>query len=240
MQLEHTFTVPVGADQAFDVLRDIERIGPCMPGATITSVEGEEFSGKVKVKVGPMQVTYQGSARFIDLDEASHAATIEASGKEARGPGTAHATIRASCEERDGSTEVTVVTDLAITGKPAQFGRGVMADVGDKLLGKFANCLAEELAADREPVLEDRAPDAATEAEGPDDMAAEQQPTPPADDRGEPAVAAQASPSAVPLQRRTDDAIDLLGVAGAPVLKRLAPVLAAVAVLLLVRWLRRR
>jgi uncharacterized protein len=259
MQLEHSFTVPVGVEEAFRVLRDIERIGPCMPGATITSVEGEEFAGKVKVKVGPMQVTYQGTAQFVEVDEARHSATIEAKGKEARGPGTANATITATCTETDGATTVRVVTDLAITGKPAQFGRGVMADVGDKLLGKFADCLAEELSDEHEDVLEDQAPDAAAEAAG--EQAGESGPADgqQADDSsaagpsvsrsaagdaptGEPAVAAAATPPTRPAaQRRTDDTIDLLDVAGAPVLKRLAPLVGGLVLLwLLVRVIRRR
>jgi carbon monoxide dehydrogenase subunit G len=243
MQLDHTFTVPVGADEAFRILRDIERIGPCMPGATITSAEGEEFAGKVKVKVGPIQVTYQGTARFVSVDEAARTAVIEANGKEARGPGTARATITATCEERGDATEVRVQTDLAVTGRPAQFGRGVMSDVGDKLLGQFADCLAEELSPSHEPVLEDRAPDAQTAAEGAGGVRAPAQaegPGQPAEDVATPAVTREAAPSGAALQRRTDDTIDLLDVAGASVAKRAAPVLALVVLALVVRWLRRR
>ncbi len=146
MKLEHQFTVPVPVAQAWDVLLDVERIAPCMPGATVESFDGETIVGRVKVKVGPIQVTYAGTARFSEKDQAAWRAVIEASAKEARGSGTANATITAQLHDDGGSaTNVTVTTDLAITGKPAQFGRGVMVEVGNKLLGRFADCLAGEL-----------------------------------------------------------------------------------------------
>ena len=146
MQLEHEFTVPVPVATAWDVLLDVERIAPCMPGATVESFDGETLEGRVKVKVGPIQVTYAGTARFVEKDVAGRRAVIDASAKEARGVGTAKATITALLhDEGASSTRVTVTTDLAITGKPAQFGRGVMAEVGNKILGRFADCLAGEL-----------------------------------------------------------------------------------------------
>ncbi|MCY7373030.1 MAG: SRPBCC family protein, partial [Spirochaetaceae bacterium] len=146
MQLEHEFTVPVPVAAAWDVLLDVERIAPCMPGATVESFDGETIVGRVKVKVGPIQVTYAGTARFVEKDVAGRRAVIDASAKEARGVGTAKATITALLhDEGASSTRVTVTTDLAITGKPAQFGRGVMAEVGNKILGRFADCLAGEL-----------------------------------------------------------------------------------------------
>ena len=145
MKLEHEFRVPVPITQAWDVLLDVERIAPCMPGATVESFDGETVNGRVKVKVGPIQVTYGGTARFIEKNEAGRRVTLDASGKEARGSGTAKATIVAVLQDDGASTLVTVTTDLAITGKPAQFGRGVMVEVGNKLLGRFADCLAEEI-----------------------------------------------------------------------------------------------
>jgi carbon monoxide dehydrogenase subunit G len=145
MQLEHEFTVPRPAEEVFAVLRDVERIAPCMPGASIDNVDGDEFAGKVKVKVGPMQLTYSGTARFVEVDEEARRATLEATGKEIRGAGQASAKVNTVLTEVDGETHVKVVTDLSITGRPAQFGRGVMADVGDKLLGQFADCLAAEM-----------------------------------------------------------------------------------------------
>ena len=145
MKLEHEFRVPVPISQAWDVLLDVERIAPCMPGATVESFDGETVNGRVKVKVGPIQVTYNGTARFIEKNEPGRRVTLDASGKEARGSGTAKATIVAVLQGDGDSTKVNVTTDLAITGKPAQFGRGVMVEVGNKLLGRFADCLAEEI-----------------------------------------------------------------------------------------------
>lgn len=213
MQLEHSFTVPVPVDEAWKVLRDVERVAPCMPGATLDSVDGDEFTGSVKVKVGPITVTYRGSARFTDIDDAAHKATIEAQGKETRGSGTARASVTATMVQGDGETEVTMTTDLAITGKPAQFGRGVMADVGSKLVGQFADCLSKELA-----VSEAAPPVAAA-------------PAAEAERAGAPA-AVQPRPEAEP--------IDLFDVAGAPLGKRLAPIAVALVVLAVVGWLIRR
>ena len=147
MKLEHEFTVPAPVDEAWKVLLDVERVAPCMPGATLLTVDGDTFTGSVKVKVGPIQVTYNGQAKFASLDEAAHRAVIEASGKETRGSGTAAATVTAVLLDAGGSTtNVRVETDLDVTGKPAQFGRGVMAEVAAKLIGQFSSCLAEELA----------------------------------------------------------------------------------------------
>src|SRR5207248_3424671 len=115
MNLEHEFTVPAPVDEAWQVLLDVERVAPCMPGATLTSVEGDSFTGTVKVKVGPIQVTYRGEAKFASRDEATHRAVIEASGKEARGSGTAGATVTAQLTDAGGSTKVHVVTDLNVT-----------------------------------------------------------------------------------------------------------------------------
>jgi carbon monoxide dehydrogenase subunit G len=156
MQLEHHFTVPVPAVQAWEALLDVERIAPCMPGATVDSFDGETIEGKVKVKVGPIQVGYAGTAKFVEKDTASRRAVIEASARESRGAGTAAATITAVLTEAGSTTDVTVTTDLQITGKPAQFGRGVLADVGDKLLGKFADCLAGELARESPTATQER------------------------------------------------------------------------------------
>lgn len=224
MQLENSFTVPVSAEEAWTVLQDVERIAPCMPGATIESVDGDEFHGRVKVKVGPITVTYRGSARFVDLDAASRTATMEAKGKETRGSGTAQATVSARLTERDGATDVVMTTDLAITGKPAQFGRGVMADVGAKLVSQFADCLAEELASDKAAVAEPSVTDAGPAAAPIGTIAPVEQITP-------------IEPSGT---RQSAEAIDLFDVAGAPVAKRLAPAVAALALLAVVVWFIRR
>jgi carbon monoxide dehydrogenase subunit G len=146
VQLENSFTVPVPIDEAWRVLMDIERIAPCMPGAALDSVEGDDFTGRVKVKLGPINLTYQGKASFVERDETAHKAVIDARGKDQRGNGTAAAVITAKLAPEGTVTRVDVVTDLNITGRPAQFGRGVMTDVGNKLLGQFADKLSAQLA----------------------------------------------------------------------------------------------
>ncbi|MEO7260305.1 MAG: SRPBCC family protein [Jatrophihabitantaceae bacterium] len=145
MQLKHSFTVPTGIDQAWEVLLDIERIAPCMPGAAIETVDGDDFTGTVKVRLGPIGLTYKGKASFVEKDATEHRAVIDAQGKDSRGNGTAKAIITATLMPLGDGTAVNVVTDLNITGKPAQFGRGVMVDVGNKLIGQFADCLAGKL-----------------------------------------------------------------------------------------------
>jgi carbon monoxide dehydrogenase subunit G len=147
VQLEHSFTVPVGIDEAWKILLDIERVGPCMPGALIESVDGDDFTGTVKLKLGPINLTYKGKASFVDKDETAHRAVIDARGRDARGNGTAAAKVTATLVAAGSSTTVQVNTDLDITGKPAQFGRGVMVDVGNKLIGQFADALAGTLGA---------------------------------------------------------------------------------------------
>jgi carbon monoxide dehydrogenase subunit G len=145
VQLENSFTVPVPVDEAWRVLLDIERIAPCMPGAALDSVQGDDFTGRVKVKLGPINLTYQGKASFIEKDETNHKAVIDARGKDQRGNGTAAAVVTATLAAEGDITRVNVLTDLNITGRPAQFGRGVMTDVGNKLLGQFADKLAVQL-----------------------------------------------------------------------------------------------
>jgi len=219
MLLEHEFTVPVSRDHAWDVLMDVARIAPCMPGATFDGFEGDHFLGRVKVKLGPITITYAGKARFVEQDKAAGRAVIDATGKESRGTGTAHAVVTTVLHDRGDSTLVEVATELDITGKPAQFGRGVMVDVGAKIIGQFADCLASQLSAP--DVAPDVAPHVAAELAAPDVSAA-------GDSGAETAVTeAVAAPprlAVVPPPRPTADAIDLLDTAGAPVLKRLLPV----------------
>jgi carbon monoxide dehydrogenase subunit G len=232
MKLENEFVVPVPRDQAWDVLMDVERIAPCMPGATFDGYEGESssaFKGRVKVKLGPITVTYAGVAKFVEKDKDAGRAVIDASGKESRGSGTANATIETVLLDNGDTTLVKVTTDLNITGKPAQFGRGVMVEVGTKILGQFATCLASQLAAG-----------------SPDEPAA----VPSSDVAAEPGdkgTVAEAAPDnvvplseaprarAAPEPRPTADAIDLLDHAGAPVLKRLLPALGGL-LAVLIAW----
>ena len=149
MDLEHSFTVPVPRERAWDVLLDVERVAPCMPGATLDSTDGDVINGKIKVKVGPISMTYAGTARFTEKNAEAGEARLEASGKEIRGAGTASASVRSVLEDRGSQTRVIVYTTLSVTGKPAQFGRGVMTEVGGKLIGIFAANLAEMLTADQ-------------------------------------------------------------------------------------------
>jgi uncharacterized protein len=150
MEMDHSFTVPVPPDRAWDVLLDVERIAPCMPGATVDEFDGEVVNGRIKVKVGPVSLTYRGTAKFTERDPDARVIVLEASGKETRGAGTASATVRASLEpESDGqATKATMHTTMNVTGRPAQFGRGVMVEVGGKLVDQFAKNLAQMITAD--------------------------------------------------------------------------------------------
>ena len=150
MELDNSFTVPVPPDQAWDVLLDVKRIAPCMPGATVDEVDGDVVNGRIKVKVGPVSLTYRGTAKFIERDPDAHHVVLEASGKETRGAGTASATVHASLtpDASGNGTQVTMHTTMNVTGRPAQFGRGVMVEVGGKLVEQFAANLAQLIAGD--------------------------------------------------------------------------------------------
>ena len=149
MELSNEFEVAVPVEQAWAVLTDIERIAPCLPGAQLQEIDGNEFKGIVKVKVGPITAQYKGAATFVEKDDDAHKAVLSASGRDTRGQGNASATIVAQLEPRgDGATHVSVLTDLAVTGKVAQFGRGVMADVSAKLLDQFVQNLETTVLAD--------------------------------------------------------------------------------------------
>ncbi len=151
MDLTHRFTVPTGVEETWAHFQDIASVAECFPGATVSSVEGDTFQGSCKVKLGPIALVYNGSGTFVEKDEQAHKFVVDAKGKDKRGNGTAGALVTCTMEDNAGSTDVVVVTDLAITGKPAQFGRGVMQDVSDKLLGQFVACLEKRLSPDAEP-----------------------------------------------------------------------------------------
>ena len=150
IELDHSFTVPVPPDQAWDVLLDVKTIAPCMPGATVDEVDGDVVNGRIKVKVGPVSLTYKGTAKFTERNPETRVVVVDAAGKETRGSGTASATVRASLTpDASGSgTEVTMHTTMNVTGRPAQFGRGVMVEVGGKLVEQFAANLAKLIAGD--------------------------------------------------------------------------------------------
>ncbi|WP_329409326.1 SRPBCC family protein [Nocardia vinacea] len=150
MKLENTFSIPVPVSDAWNVLLDIERIAPCVPGATLTGKDDGGYTGKIKVKLGPVGLTYTGVIKFRSTDETTKVAVLEGGGREARGNGTAHAVITCRLAESDGATDVVVETNLAITGKPAQFGRGTLAEVAGTLIGRFAANLAQEIIATKD------------------------------------------------------------------------------------------
>ncbi|WP_166375858.1 SRPBCC family protein [Aeromicrobium phragmitis] len=148
MKLEHAFDIPVDTETAWSALLDIEEVARCFPGAVLDSLEGDTFTGSVKVKVGPIVITYQGSASFTSKDEAGKQIELSASGRDTKGSGTANAVVHAHVRDLGrATTRVELVTDLAVTGKAAQFGRGVMKEVSDKILGQFADNLAARLGA---------------------------------------------------------------------------------------------
>ncbi|WP_353952804.1 SRPBCC family protein [Knoellia sp. S7-12] len=190
MELHHEFTVPADADEVWAVLLDLERVGGCFPGATVTDASDDGFAGTVKVKLGPIALVYAGSGTFLERDPSAHRAVIEAKGKDKRGNGTAGATVTLQLSPDGDATRVSVDTDLAITGKPAQFGRGVMQDVSDKLLGQFVACIESQFDV-AEPVEVPEAPDATPR---PTPLPTPR-PTPPVDDAID--LGAVALPSAV-------------------------------------------
>lgn len=211
MELENSFIVPADIDTAWRTLLDVESITPCMPGATLESFTGDTFVANVKVKLGPVTQTFKGEGVFLSKDEATHTAVIKASGKETKGGGTAAANITASLiAEGPNSTRAHIVTDLTITGKIAQFGKGVIVDVSKKLIDQFASNLQQVIT-----------------AQGATAAAAAQ-----------PAGAAPSASPAAPTPARVQaaESIDLLGTAGTPVLKRAIPVLIVVVVAVGIIW----
>jgi uncharacterized protein len=175
IELDNSFTVPVPPEQAWDVLLDVERIAPCMPGASVTSVEGDQIEGQVKVKLGPLSLTYKGTAKFTEKDEAIHTLALEAPGKETRGAGTASANVQASLKPDDAGTLVSIHTSLNVTGRPAQFGRSLLPEVSGKLIGEFASNLAALIGADGATATES---EESADAESEDSTAATVKPAP--------------------------------------------------------------
>ncbi|MDF3049427.1 MAG: carbon monoxide dehydrogenase subunit [Pseudonocardia sp.] len=248
MKLENTFTIDAPVEKAWKALNTPEAVAPCFPGATLTTYEGDSFAGTVKVKLGPIAMTYKGKGTYVSRDDAAKQVVIEANGRDSRGNGTANATVTASLAA-DGAdtTVVSMVTDMTITGKPAQFGRGVISDVADKIIGQFATCVARKLAEEEATVP---APSAVGGSEATSDI-----PTPAPTPRGAPTATpagrSEAISDTVPERpaataatngavRSEVDAIDLLDTAGAPALKRLLPVAGGVLILVMVVLLVRR
>ena len=237
MELINEFTVNVPIEKAWVTLTDVELIAPCLPGAQLQEVEGETYRGQVKVKVGPILAQFKGEAHFVEKDEVNHKAVLRGKGRDLGGKGNADALITAQLTEAtDSSTKVVVTTDLNITGKVAQFGRGALADVSNKLLVQFVDNLETTVlnqpTAGAAATTSDAAPVAATLIDVP---AAASVAT------DEPTAAAAAEP-VKPTVRKIDskevEPLDLLDTAGSVMLKKFAPV-GGVALLLLI-WLFRR
>jgi carbon monoxide dehydrogenase subunit G len=229
MELVNDFTVNVPVEQAWVVLTDVERIAPCLPGAQLQEVEGDVYRGVVKIKVGPILAQFKGQATFVERDDSNHKAVLKAEGRDTAGKGNASAMITAKLDSQgEGVTKVTVSTDLTITGKVAQFGRGALADVSTKLLGQFVDCLETT-------VLGPGSDTAQAAASAGDAVAA-----PPADTSSASSTA-NAAPAADAGVRRVAQPeaqpIDLLDAAGAPLAKRLIP--AGVILVILFLLLRR-
>ena len=213
MQLEHEFAVDAPITEVWQALQDPERVAPCMPGATLTGVEGDTFTAKVKVKLGPVTMQYKGTGEFVEKDESAHKLVISASGKDVRGAGTAATRSTVTLTGNGERTTGTVVSDVKVTGRPAQFGRGMISEVGDRLLAEFAANLAAELVPAKS--TQETAGAAATTEAAPDTGAAAATPEP-----------------ARPAER---EAINLMDVAGASVAKRVVPIVAiAVAVIAII------
>jgi carbon monoxide dehydrogenase subunit G len=156
VDLTHQFTVPTSVEETWNSFLDIGSLAECFPGAQVTSAEGDTFTGTVKVKLGPIAMVYAGSGTFVEKDEAARRLVVEAKGRDKRGNGTAGANATLTMAPEGTGTKVEIVTDLAVTGKPAQFGRGVMQDVSDKLLGQFVACLESKSApAEESPAAEE-------------------------------------------------------------------------------------
>jgi uncharacterized protein len=231
MELVNDFTVKVPVDEAWGVLTDVERIAPCLPGAQLQEVEGDVYRGVVKIKVGPILAQFKGQATFVEKDDANHKAVLKAEGRDTAGKGNASALITAKLDPQgDGSTKVTVSTDLTITGKVAQFGRGALADVSTKLLGQFVDCLETTVLGPSAAAAPAAAEAAAPAANAPVDGGAAAATNAPA--TGDAAVRKVAQPEAQP--------IDLLDAAGAPLAKRLIPVGIVLVILLLLLRRHRR
>lgn len=252
MDMEHSFTVEAPIAEVWSAFLEPARVAPCFPGATLTSSDETSFTGTVKVKLGPIAMLYKGVGEFVDTDEATHTATIDAKGKDSRGNGQANAKVTAILtEEGPTTTNVVVKTDLSITGKPAQMGRGLIIEVGGKIIGQFADCLSQRLGADAATAEEAPAPAAETAQ-----AAAAPRPGPkkaaatgakpaatgakPAATGAKTAAVTELKPRPRPVYPPTPDAIDLLDSSRSAVLKRLVPVLVGAVIGGFIVWLIKR
>jgi carbon monoxide dehydrogenase subunit G len=212
MKLEQEFTIPVEIERAWEVLLDVERVAPCFPGASLTSVKGDIVAGAVKVKLGPVLLTYNGVAEFKEKDAENRRVAIDARGTDTKGNGSATAQVTATLHPAGpSSTTCSILTDLNITGRPAQFGRGMMLEIGNKILGQFSDNLADSLSAAQPQAV----------------LAA---PTEPNSSNSQQQANAPRSVAATHVAPKEAQALDLLAAARAAALKRLAPVAAVVVI----------
>ena len=223
MELKNEFRVSVPVEQAWATLTDVEYIAPCMPGAQLTEIDGEEFKGQVKVKVGPITAQYKGSAKFIEKDQSQHRLVLDASGRDTRGAGNAAAEVTVEMTADGDETEIIITTELKVTGKVAQFGRGIMADVSEKLIGQFVESLEQKLL-----------------SASPTDDAADQDPQEHSvgDDNSDDEASTEDNSGPRKIDMPEPEPVDLLDTAGAPLLKRFGPF--AIVALLLVLLRRRK
>jgi uncharacterized protein len=227
IELDNSFTVPVPPEQAWDVLLDVERIAPCMPGASVLSVDGDSIEGQVKVKLGPLSLTYKGTAKFVEKDQAGSRVVLDASGKETRGAGTASATVNAVLKpgETPGTTTAAIHTSLNVTGRPAQFGRSLLPEISGKLIAQFADNLAALISADGVT---------AGASEEPDDVTAHAADVPATSeaggDTGSTAVTvATSAPAAAVAAAKREESLNAFRFVVVPILKRVVPVAAIAA-----------
>jgi carbon monoxide dehydrogenase subunit G len=212
MKLENEFRVSVPIDRAWEVLTDIPLITPCLPGATLTDHDADEYKGKIKIKVGPVTADYSGNAVFVQRDEAARHVEISASGRDSRGSGNASAKITADMTSDGDGTKVSITTDLKISGKVAQFGKGMIAEVSGKLIDQFVDCIEQELLG--EAIIDEVAAESAT-------------------------APGAAAPPARPRPKQAET-LDLMEYAGNSVYKRLIPIAAVIAALIVLRLVLKR
>ena len=226
IEFDHSFTVPVPPEQAWDVLLDVQTIAPCMPGASVDEVDGDVVNGRMRIKVGPVSLTYRGTAKFTERNPDTRTLALEASGKETRGAGTASADVLATLVPDPAGTLVNIHTSMNVTGRPAQFGRGVMVEVGGKLVDQFAVNLAKLLAGEQ---AGGASPAAGTSASVADTG------------NGAPATPAVATVPAAAAESEQEDSLNLIKLVGPAVLKRALPIIAVAgaAVIGTLIWRRR-
>jgi uncharacterized protein len=243
VELNHDFQVSVPIDQAWAVLTDLERIAPCMPGAQLLEVEGDDYRGVVKVKVGPITAQYRGTAKFVELDPVAHKAVLRAEGRDTRGQGAASATVIATLEARGSATAVHIETDLDVSGKVAQFGRGVLAEVSEKILGQFVSELEADVLSGGDPTageLETNPKPSSGAASKSGDAAGPESKIDPAVSEPSGSPATTTGTGVRTIDSREAAPVDLLDAAGGSMLKRVLPLVAAIVLLAGVRRLWRR